>query len=228
MANNSNKHSAAFSDLLGVTKEWEEITSMFANLLKKQMSESMQAPTNYFSPEKLTLSHAEWKKVWEKVGSKVQEMTNKNMKHFSTAPYSNPKTATPNEDWDKYWKKVMKDTQKGIDKHMKEFGGHAFMNMDNAAPNSDNMANLFSASMLKAMTKMEKLEELKKSYIQDVQDLVQTSTKNAQERFSKSFLEPEAPAMHFGQAMWQNNAAATSLQKLYQINSKFLRECMKI
>ena len=226
MTNNSKTSSFShFTNASGSSREWEELSTTFASLIQKTMAQNMKSLGLPSLPDmKIPPSSAKWKKHWTKMADEAQKTMAQNMKSLGLPSSPDMKISPSSAKWKKHWTKMADEAQKTTAQHMKSLGLPSFPNMGNAVFNPEVMTKTFTRAMMKLAKKPEKIEDLRSRYLEDFQELLQSTMNNLQGKVTKIFLEPESNDKRFQDPAWNDNPFFSLLQQSYLLNAKFLKE----
>jgi hypothetical protein len=227
MTHTSKNHStfSGFTNLPGISKEWQEISAAFTALLQKTIVQNMK---NLANPAFLALksppSSAEWKNIWKKVAEETQKVIAQNMKNLA-APSLNEELKG---EWEKLWKNVRNETRKTMKQNMKNLGVPSLSAGGKSAFDPEALTKTFRTTLEKMAKKPEKLEVLRNRYVKDVQELLESTLDNLQEKITEIVLEPEANNKSLQAPLWMDNPFLSLLEQSYRLNTRFLKEAKEI
>ena len=149
-------------------------------------------------------------------------MKNSSHKQPSDAGSENPFGIS--DEWSEIWLRIACETQKTMGQKLNQMGVPSFNPLGNAVFNPEVMAATFKEAMMKMSKKPEDVEELRKRYLIEFQELLQSTMDQLQGKVTKAFVVPKAKDKRFQDAEWNNNPFFYLLQKSYLLNSKYLKE----
>ncbi len=209
--------------------EWEKAWKKFTSLTQKTMAKNMgKLGISSFPDMKKPPSSAEWKKIWKKTAEESQKKMAEHMEKIGISSFPDMKKPPSSAEWKKAWAKISKESQKKMTEHMKKFGVPSFNNMEteNAIFNPEVMTKTFAEALKKMAKNPEKVEELRKRYLHDFQELLQSTLDQLQGKLTKIFLEPKPNDKRFQDPEWKDNPFFSLLQNSYLLNTKFLTEAV--
>jgi polyhydroxyalkanoate synthase len=227
MARQSRKSSpfTLFDNPLGVSEQWEKSWKRFADQATKKMSENMEklGMPGLTGTGKIPSSPAEWQKTWKKTADEAAKKMAENMEKLGMpgTPDIGKIPSSPAE-WQKTWKKVAAEANKKMTENMEKLGMPT--GIGNAVFNPEVMSHTFSEAMIKISKKPEKISELQTQYLEEFQELLQSTMDRVQGKLSKINVKPGKDDKRFLDAEWEDNPFFSLLQQAYLLNAKFLKD----
>ncbi|MDF3033898.1 MAG: phbC [Alphaproteobacteria bacterium] len=186
-------------------------------------SETYSASSGFGNPPGIS-------KEWQEISTTFTSLFHKTMTQTIenlAAPSPSDETTTPlSNAWEKLWTKAADETRRTMAQNMEAFGIPSFGNIGNAVFDPEVMTKTFTAAMTKMREKPEKLEALRNRYLEDFQELLQSTLNNLQGKLTKIFLEPESNDKRFRDPAWNDNPFFSLLQQSYLLNARFLKEAV--
>lgn len=116
--------------------------------------------------------------------------------------------------------------QKAMVQNIENLGISSFSGIGNAVFDPEVVMQTLSTAMMKMAKKPEKFEALRKRYLKDFQELLQSAMDNLQGQIAKIFLEPEPGDKRFQDPAWKHNPFFSLLQQSYLLNARFMKEAV--